>query len=192
MYKSYFNSFIVWIDGTYGVGKTAASNVLQKNYKPYDKGKFILLESDYYYRNGLKKYKYITGGVFPQNNHSFIIDFKQIIEKHASETNAVIIVTMALTMNESKDNLLNYFIEAGYKNIHIILTADQETIVSRVNNSPETRDKSLAINNIEEYTKYLIDNYPDAEWVNTDGKSPSEVAESIAHIINRYVRIVER
>lgn len=182
-------SIIIWIDGTYGVGKSTAANNLLKNYKPYNKDGFIVLESDFYYQNGIKSWKYIGGGAYPQNNLTFLSDFRRIIEKHASETDAVIVVVMALTMDESKNLLLGYFTEAGFQNIHIILDADPETIESRVNNSPITRNKSLAINNIQINIKYLKDNYTDAEWVDTNEKTINDVAESITNIINQHVRI---
>ena len=94
---------------------------------------------------------------------------------------------MALTMDESKNSLLEYFVRSGYNNLHIILTAEMETVIERINSSPTTRDKSLAIDNLKQNTKYLQDNYQDAEWVTTDGKTPLDVADCVVHIINQHM-----
>ena len=70
---------------------------------------------------------------------------------------------------------------------HIILTAEMETVIERINSNPTTRDKSLAIDNLKQNTKYLQDNYQDAEWVTTDGKTPLDVADCVVHIINQHM-----
>ena len=70
MQNNYSEGIIVWIDGTYGVGKSAAVNAFRQNYQLCNRN-YLILDSDFYYLEGIKKY--VWGGCYPQNNQYFII-----------------------------------------------------------------------------------------------------------------------
>lgn len=62
----------------------------------------------------------------------------------------VIIVVMALTQNECKEDLFDCLINSGINITHFILTAEKETIKSRIN-ADESRDKNFSL----EFLSYL-------------------------------------
>ena len=67
----------------------------------------------------------------------------------------------------------------GKKNIiHFILTAEKETIKSRIN-ADESRDKNFSLEFLEFNQNFLIDNFKDAKYINTENKDVNEVAKEI-------------
>ena len=120
---------IIWIDGTYGVGKTAVARQLKKRIGC----ECELLESDYYNNEIIKKATEeakktntfpFFGGTLPQNNMRFINEFREVIMKKSKDINKKIIIDMALTQIECKENLFDYLQKEGKSIVHIILTAD--------------------------------------------------------------------
>ena len=103
---------IIWIDGTYGVGKTAVAKRLKERFSD---NKAELLESDYYSEESLKRlveeakannsFPHI-GGTLPQNNMRFIKEFRELIEEKSKNSEKYLIVDMALTMQECKKELV--------------------------------------------------------------------------------------
>lgn len=78
---------IIWVDGTYGVGKTAVAKKIREKLGSVAE----LLESDYYSNETLKKIVEEAetsrtmphmGGTLPQNNMRFIKEFKRVIEEN--------------------------------------------------------------------------------------------------------------
>lgn len=170
---------IVWIDGTFGVGKSSVAEELhQSSALPGT----VLMDSDEYYLPGLSSGRYFGGGMMPQNNIRFLSDFKGLIEAEASKPDATVIVTMALTMDECRDNLLLPLSSLFSDSIHIILTASKDTICSRICADGQ-RDQSFATQHLNRSVEYLRTNYPQANWIITDGLTVSEIADLvIAHI----------
>ena len=93
---------IIWIDGTYGVGKTSVTLVLEKILK---KRNIEVLLSDSFFLKWLHK-KFCGGGTLPQNNVQFIEYFRDIIEGKIEKE---IIIDMSLTQHECKEMLYDYF-----------------------------------------------------------------------------------
>ena len=104
---------IIWIDGTYGIGKT---QVALKVYEKLRDNKIELLNSDQYYREIIKEIAIFGGGTMPQNNKIFLKRFRKIIEEKISESSKIIIIDMAITEMECKETLFNY-INDKYNNI---------------------------------------------------------------------------
>lgn len=125
-----------------------------------------LLESDVYSQEVLKEIveeakknncmPYI-GGTLPQNNIRFLKKFEKIIEEKSEDENKKILVDMSLTMRECKERLFDSLKNAGKKIIHIILTADEETIKFRIRND-DNRNISDIANEIIQIIKSLENN----------------------------------
>ena len=97
----------------------------------------------------------------------------------------LVFVDMALTTYECREVLLKSVQDRGINIKHIILTADEETVRTRVeNDSKEDRDKITTIRELPESMKFLNDNYVDATRINTDNKSIEEVADEIIKLLN--------
>lgn len=125
---------IIWIDGTYGVGKTAVSMKIRELSADCE---IEVLESDVYAEQTFKKVMEkakkqnclpAIGGTLPQNNIEFLEEFKNLIEQKVQSENKKILVDMSLTMKECKENLFDALICEGMEVLHIILVADENTI----------------------------------------------------------------
>lgn len=173
---------IVWLDGTYGVGKSSVADKLQELLNKPD---VVVLDSDTFYLSGLKSLQYFGGGMLPQNNARFLSDFKNAIEKEITNNISIIIVVMALTMDECRDALL-FPLQNQYSDLlHIVLTASRETIVSRIEGD-SGRDYSFAKTPLGRNMAYLQLNYPQAEWIDTESITPKEAAKKIVELIDKY------
>lgn len=173
---------IVWIDGTFGVGKSSVAENLQVLLNKPD---VVVLDSDPFYLSGLKILRYFGGGILPQNNARFLSDFKAAIEKEITNNISIIIVVMALTMDECRDTLL-FPLQNQYSDLlHIVLTASRETIVSRIEGD-SGRDYSFAQTPLSRNMAYLQLNYPHAEWINAESITPKEAALKIIELIDKH------
>lgn len=173
---------IVWIDGTLGVGKSSVAEELLQSSALLNT---VLMDSDEYYLPGLSSGRYFGGGITPQNNIRFLPDFKGLIEAEASKPNAIVVVTMALTMDECRDNLFLPLSSLFPDSIHIILTADKDTIYSRIRTDGQ-RDQSFATQPLNRNFEYLRTNYPQANWIITDGLTASETADLVIALIKKH------
>lgn len=171
---------IVWIDGTYGVGKSAVAKELSQS---SDLQNIVLMDSDEYYFPGLNSGRYFGGGTSPQNNKRFLSDFKGLIETEASKPDTTVIVVMTLSMDECREHLLLPLAMKFHDFLHVILTADKNTILSRIH-ADHKRDQSWAAQHLDRTLVYLKENYPQAEWINTNSLTPTEVANSIISLIS--------
>lgn len=173
---------IVWIDGTFGVGKSSVAEELhQSSALPNT----VLLDSDEYYLPGLSSGRYFGGGMMAQNNIRFLTDFKNLIETEASKPDSTVIVAMALTENECRDYLLLPLSSLFPDSIHIILTAETDTIYSRIRTDGQ-RDQSFATQHLNRNLKYLRTNYPQANWINTDRLTTTETAGLVIALIEKH------
>lgn len=180
-------NIIIWIDGAYGVGKTAVALKVKEKLPEYG---IEILESDCYMEETLKEIIEEAkknncfpnlGGTLPQNNIRFIEKFKGIIEEKLKKLNERLIIDMALTKEECKESLFDY-LQSVYGNIlHIILMADEEVIKSRILN--DNRDKYTALENLKDNISFLNKNFNDAVWINTNNKSIDNIANEIIKLI---------
>ena len=177
---------IVWINGSFGVGKTAVSLKIREKYMD---DKIELLESDVYAEEVLKEivkeakmnnYFPNLGGTLPQNNIRFLDKFKKLIEEKSEDANKVLLVDMALTMRVCKERLFDSLVADGKRIIHIILTADKETMEFRIRND-HNRDKQLALDELE--SDFLEKNFEEAIRIKTDNRSTDDIANEIIRLI---------
>lgn len=179
---------IIWIDGTYGVGKTTVAAKVKESFSDSNAE---LLESDYYSNESLKRlveeakannrFPHI-GGTLPQNNMRFIQEFRELIEDKSQDTDKKIIVDMALTMKECKEELFDRLISDGKSILHIILTADKDTIKSRIKNDGN-RMKEIALEWFTWNITFLDRNFPDATRIKTDNRNIDDIVTEIIELI---------
>lgn len=181
---------IIWIDGAYGVGKTAVATKLKERFSD-DKAE--LLESDYYCNESLKyligeiktnkRFPYFLGGTLPQNNMSFIHEFRELIEEKSINTEKNIIVDMALTMKECKEQLFDCLKSEGKNIVNIILTADEGTIKSRIMND-KYRMKETALEWLTHNIAFLEQNFPDAVRIKTNNRDIDDIVAEVIGAIS--------
>lgn len=175
---------IIWINGTYGVGKTTVA--LEIREKLLDK-EIEILDSDFYYIEMIREnYDLAFGGVLPQTNENFIKRFKNLIEEKSENEN--VIVTMSLTHRECKEAIFDCLVNAGSNVLHTILIANEETIKSRIEHDV-ARDKEFALYYLHSNILFLNKNFIDATRINTEDRTASDIANEIVKLINS--RLVE-
>lgn len=162
---------IIWINGTYGVGKTSVANILHHIFKE----KSIVLESDLYFSEYLKVNLFKGGGVYPQTNIKFMEFFREIINRYNKEKE-IVIVPMAACTIEAKNILIDYYRKQEF--IHVVLTANETSLNKRIIND-ENRDKELALRKSKKNNKFLVDYYPKNEFIDTSGLTEMNVVEII-------------
>jgi len=180
---------IIWIDGPYGVGKTTIIAELQKQFTDND-AEFLL--SDYFYRQSLKQLIEESkasksfphfGGTMPQNNMRFLQDFRNLIEYKEKNTKKKLIIDMALTMKECKENLFDSLKNEGINIIHIIFSAEEETIKSRIINDETREQKTAFLDNLAKNIIFLNENFTDAIKVSADNRTVSNITNEVIGII---------
>ena len=150
---------IIWVDGTYSVGKTTVAKKIAARFG----SEAELLESDYYSNETLKR-------------------IVELIKEKSKDTNKKLIIDMALTRTECKENLFDCLQKEGKGIVHIILTADKETIKERIKKDAN-RMKDIALEWMVDNIEFLNSNYPDAIWIKTDKRDIDDIVDEIIEII---------
>ena len=172
---------IIWIDGPYGIGKT---NVAVRIYDKLKKGKIELINSDNYYHKIIKEIAIFGGGTLPQNNKLFLNRFRKIIEEKISDSSKIIIIDMAVTEPECKENLFDYFNNNHSNIFHFILRASLNDIKKRIINDQD-RDKENSLYYLDSSMMFLQNNFKNDIWIDTSNKNIDEIADRIiAYIEN--------
>jgi hypothetical protein len=89
---------------------------------------------------------------------------------------------MAVTFEESKKGLLNYFEDKGVEITHIILQANKDVLQDRIMND-KYRSRNWALQYMEWNLKFLELHYSDAVRIDTDNMMPEDVADAIVSIL---------
>lgn len=175
---------IVWINGVTGVGKSHVAKELAKQLS--DKN-VEYLESDLYWIEFLKSNSSQNdiikaySGFYPYYNKYFLSMFRNVLEKNMKDLGKMPIVSMSLVTELCERGLLDYFKNKKNDMFHIILEAQEETIISRIENDP-IRDESAQRqqkSNVSWQIVYLENKYPDAVRINTEDKTIDEIVGDI-------------
>ena len=166
---------IVWIDGTFGVGKTTISNALNKGLQESE-----VIDFDEYVKGvqpdnsmGL-----IFGKRYPEAKRCYIDALVVELERKLTQDDKrVYIVPIALITDYCRVRLVEYFMNIT-ETAHIILGISKEKLLYRIRNQVG-RDDDLAITYYEEATKYLNNNYLDAIRIDTDYM---EIKDIVCHL----------
>lgn len=173
---------IIWINGTYGVGKTT---VIEKIEQKLGSNKCKVISSDEFCENN-KEIFALGGGCYPQNNVNFNNKFKKHLDDVVNSNQCkYIIVDMALTDVVCVENLFNHFLNSEKPLIHIILEASKKNLLLRLEKDKK-RDYQEMIAWIDNNLNFLKNNFLDAIRINTDNNSVDEIVEEIVKIISNY------
>ena len=172
---------IIWIDGTYGIGK---STVAQEIKEKISDTEIEILDSDYYYQEMIKENGFLAlGGTLPQNNQNFIKRFKKVlVEKIEHQDKKLIIIVMSVTQPECKEQIFDVLSAENSELLHIILTAKKETIEARIQ-LDENRDKGFSLQWLEFNQNFLEKNFDNALRISTENKSSNDIADEIIQCI---------
>lgn len=177
---------IIWINGAYAVGKTTVAKKIKESLSDDN---IELLESDYYYIESLKRVVEKAeanksfpniGGTLPQNNMRFLREFRELIEEKSKNTDKNIIVDMALTKKECKEELFDHLKNDGIDILHIILTASEETIKLRIKSDD---NRITALEWLTQNIAFLDRNFPDAIRIDTENRDKEDVANEVIRVI---------
>ena len=175
---------IIWINGTYCVGKTDVSRRLKERLSAYDAE---LLELDNYSDS-------IMGKILknPKENNTSYTDidgassydiqyheeFRAMIEEKA---NKMLIVDTAITDKTCKNIVFDYLSDKYNDLLHIILVADEETIKLRIQNDGKRKheDKLFALNYLKKNLCFMEENFKDAVWIRTDNRNIESIVDEI-------------
>ena len=130
---------IIWIDGTNGIGK---SHVASKLEELLSNRNAEYVESDIYWMELLQNdFGKALKGFEPYYNKYCLEIIRTVLEEKIQKHNKMPIVSMSLVDKKCQEELLDYFEKKSVPMLHIILEAEKETIIYRIENDP-IRDKN--------------------------------------------------
>ena len=166
---------IVWIDGTFGVGKTSVAKAITDKIS----NAFVLEFDELYMRYKAKSIFDVFGERYPEAKKylidALISEMMEIIQQGQYD---YLIIPIALINDYCKEKLVDGF--SDY--FHIILNASYENLFKRINNQ-ENRDVDLALTYRPTAIAYLENHYPDAYRIDTNNKNTDSIADEIIEII---------
>ncbi len=172
---------IVWIDGTFGSGKTTVANALENRIKESEVVDFDECIKNVQPKNPME----LFGKRYPEAKRYYIDAFVAELERMLMRDNKrVYIIPIALITDYCRDRLVEHFVNIT-ETVHFILCLSKEKLLDRIKNQ-EGRDVDLAITYYGEATKYLSENYLDAIKIDTDNMTIEDVVRCIEkRIANR-------
>lgn len=164
---------IIWINGSFGVGKTSTAKVLNEEldksiiYDPEEIGGFL-------------------SNMFNHEKDDFQ-DYElwrilnSDILKYLCSIHEVVIVPMTITNNKYYDEIVNSLELSGIKINHFILCASKENIINRL----DSRESSTewAYNQVDKCINVFESNKFNSVKINTDNMTISDVVKFIINSI---------
>lgn len=168
---------IIWIDGTFGSGKTAVASIIAKKLR-----NVYLLEFD------ALQIKYKPNSILDFWGERYPEAKKYLIDALINEIQTIIqggnydylIIPIALINDYCNEKLVKGF--ADIESYHFILTAVNEILYQRINNQ-KNRDVDLAVTYMPNAIMYLNNHYSDAFRIDTSNMNVENVAEKIIESI---------
>lgn len=180
---------ILWINGTYCVGKTDVSGRLKEKLSADDAE---LLELDNYSDSIMGK---ILKNPKESNNNSysdidgaslfdiqFYEEFRKMIEEKAHK---MLIIDTAVTDKACKNIVFDYLSKKYDDLLHVILVADEDTIKLRIQNDDKRKqdDKLFALINLKSNLSFMEENFKDAVWIKTDDRDIESIVDEIIELV---------
>ena len=173
---------IIWIDGQFGVGKTATANlIVQKKDQAYLL-EFDTLQKTYKPQTEIEMISAFFGPTYPEAKAYLIKEFKRTIQKIVSDNRYnYLVIPIALINDLCRKELLVFYTDID--NYHFILTVTDDVIKHRASNQ-DNRDMNLVLTHMQTAKMYLNTHYPDAVRIDTSNIGIDQVAEKIIEIID--------
>ena len=152
---------IIWIDGANGVGKSHVAAELAECLVDRNAD---YVESDLYWKDFIQnEFLKALSGFSPYCNKYFLGILRNTLEK-ILDSGKMPIVSMSLVDKLCEEELLEYFEKKKISMLHIILEAEKETIIHRIENDI-VRDESAQNQqkpDVSWQIQYLETEYPNA------------------------------
>ena len=173
---------IIWIDGQFGVGKTATANlIVQKKDQAYLL-EFDTLQKNYKPQTEIEMISAVFGPTYPEAKAYLIKEFKRTIQKIVSDNRYnYLVIPIALINDLCRKELVEFYTDID--NYHFILTATDDVIKHRASNQ-DNRDMNLVLTHMQTAKTYLNTHYPDAVRIDTSNIGIDQVVEKIIEIID--------
>lgn len=173
---------IIWIDGQFGVGKTATANlIVQKKDQAYLL-EFDTLQKTYKPQTEIEMISAFFGPTYPEAKAYLIKEFKRTIQKIVSDNRySYLVIPIALINDLCRKELVEFYTDID--NYHFILTATDDVIKHRASNQ-DNRDMNLVLTHMQTAKTYLNTHYPDAVRIDTSNIGIDQVVEKIIEIID--------
>lgn len=180
---------IIWINGTYCVGKTDVSGRLKERLSSDD---VELLELDNYSDSImgkiLKKPKESNNNSYSDIDGASLFDiqfyeeFRKIIEE---KQHKMLIIDTAITDKACKNIVFDYLSKKYDDLLHIILVADEDTIKLRIQNDHKRKrdSKLFALTNLKSNLSFMEKNFKDAVWIKTDDRDIESIVDEIIELV---------
>lgn len=181
--KSEAENMIVWIDGVNGVGK---SHIAEKLAKLLTNKNAEYVESDLYWMDFIQNdFPKALSGFEPYCNKYFLGKLREVLEEKLNNFGKMPIVSVSLADKLCQKELLNYFEDKKISMLHIILEAEKETIISRIENDPfrDENAQNHQKSKVPWQMQYLKAEYPDAVRISTENKTLDEIASEIMAVL---------
>lgn len=168
---------IIWINGTFGVGKTTVSNVIVDKIN----NAFLLEFDDLQMKYKPKSIFDVLGDRYPEARR-YLIDalVSEILEIIQQGQYDYLIIPIALINDYCREKLVNGL--ANIDSYHFILKASNDILQERIFNQ-ENRDVDLAITYMDIANDYLRNHYSEAYRIDTTNKTIDSIADEIVEII---------
>ena len=179
---------LIFINGTYGAGKTTTGRCLINSFNSAIGGDSVLYDAD---DSVLKEIN------MERFNHFFKLygwectsspAYLEVARKNIESllvNHKTVIVPMTLAHENGKKYIIDHFLAMDVAMEHFILEADKETTIMRIL-MDEERDGKLALKWLDANTEFLKANYSDAVRINTEHQTPYDVAKRIVDTLNPY------
>lgn len=169
---------IVWINGSFGVGKTSTAELLKNElnnsviYDPEEIGGFLSNMFNYE-KDDFQDYE-----LWRILNSDIL--------KYMCSIYEIVIVPMTITNKDYYDEIVNELITSGIKINHFILNASRDNIIKRLDSRKDSTE--WAYNQVDRCIKAFEENKFDAEIIDTDNMSIEEVVKNIIASFNVYYK----
>lgn len=170
---------IIWLNGTYGVGKSTVAKEIKSKISNQD---LVIMDPDEFLesisKDIIEDLILHGGGCMPQNNKMFLERFKEALKMYM-DSNTICIVPMALTTKESIEILWDHISQNSSDIFQFILEAEEKTIINRVKADTERQQKDFAEFELSSNVKFLKKNFDDIERLDTNDKTVENIADLI-------------
>ncbi len=175
LYGLYSKSYI-WLNGAFGVGKSAVADVICNKLGSTN---VTNIDSDEYYRNYCKKYPLVSyfGGTIPQKRKAFLYEFKKDINRIIGNCNKLVIIQMGLVTDESREILSDIYENDAC--LHFIIEAPKDILLKRIKEYRKEEDQYTALEHFKNNVDYLTNHYNNAVRLDSSALTIDQMAEAI-------------
>lgn len=168
---------IIWIDGTFAVGKTAVANSIVRGLSSAYLLEFDALQGKYKPQTNAEMIKALFGPTYPEAKEFLIEALKIEIQLLMQDgTYDYVIIPIALINDLCRKNLVEFY--SDIESHHFILTATDDIIQHRAARQ-DNREMDLVLTHMQTAKLYLNSHYPDATRIHTSSLDIDQVAAKI-------------